>query len=595
MKTNMKIFTFLAVMFFALGATAGLAQAQMIGTATSVTCNSAILQGDVSINPPGTPTNVWFEWGTGTTAPFGNTTSQQTFTSSSAFSQPISGLSANTTYYYRAIASNSAFGTSYGATFSFITPAVCGQVNQNQGTIYYVGGSPSNAWGNMVFGNGSYNYGTYGTNYVYPPTCINCGGTTYTNTYGSQPVVNTYSPNAQGGYAVLNGYVDPNGNQNIVRWFEWGANQYSLSNKTNKINQSYAGTFSDTIINLVQNTTYYYRAAAQGNSGTTYGQVMSFTTGTNINLGGVNTGGAGIPQTTVVTSLPSSVNQTSARLNGLVRLDNNNASTNGWFEWGTTNLLGNTTETKNVGSSAYGTFNQDLNNLLNNTTYYYRAVAQNQYGTFRGDIVSFSTREPAVVVTQTVPTYTTIVKTAASSAKPSLVNLAINNDNEGICRGDFTTFTVNYTNISSQNLKDVVLRVALPIELAYQDTSRGVFSPTDNTVTVNIGALAPNESGVVVVKASVSSTPETDKALVTTANMVYTKTDGAQEEAVAYTLQKAQCVSTNAALALFGGSFFPTTLVGWLIFIIVILILIVLSRNLYGNYKVVKKGKEENK
>lgn len=418
---------------FVFGVITNFAQAQTYGTTyqdnATVTCNSAVLLGDVSIDPPGTPTSVWFEWGVNNYTPFNGSTYQQTVSYSSSFSRPLSNLSPSTTYYYRAVASNYVFGTKYGVTRTFTTP----QCNQAITTAYYTGG---------------------------------------------------------------------------------------------------------------------------------------------------------VTQTVVVTSLPTSINQTSASLNGISRLNNNNANTNGWFEWGITSALGNSTETKYVGNTSYNVFNQPIYNLSSNTTYYYRAVAQNQFGVFRGDIVSFSTREPVAETIYHAPMPAYVApKINVSSSKPSLISLSINNDNEGVCRGDFTAFTINYTNTSSENLKNVILLVVLPTELSYQDSSRGTYSEKDNTITVNVGTLAPNESGILVVKSKVVDVPQGDKALVTSARTVYTRENGAQEEVIAYTLEKAQCISTNVGLAFFGGdSFFPVTLIGWLTLIVILLVLVVFSRSLYGTY-----------
>ncbi len=558
---------------------------------TGLSSSSVILNGYV--DPQGVAnTSAGFEWGTNSSVPLGSTTTLQSYGGPMGFSYTLANLSPNTTYYYRAVASQNGVNY-YGQIY------VLSQSNIGWGTYFYpfTTGGLAPGWGNMVYGSGNTNY-----NNTYPYGCTGnyCGNYYNSNTYGNQPVVNTYSPNVSGNFAVLNGYIDPNGNGSIVRWFEWGTNQYSLSNTTNKANQSYAGTWSDNVINLVANTTYYYRAVAQANSGNTYGQVMSFTTGAagsqgsyNYNYGTGTQTYSGAAQTVAVTNLASSVTLTGARMNGQVVLQNTGTPSNGWFEWGATSALGNTTQTKNVGGNTTNIFNEILSNLSPNATYYYRAVGQNQYGIFKGDIVSFVTANPVAAPIAANYASTAVAKT--SIAKPSLINLTITSDNEGICRGDYATLTVNYANASNETLKDVILRVSLPKELTYQDVSKGTFSKKDNMVTVAIDALNSNESGIVVVKVVVAETPTSDGTIVTTADVVYTRASGTQEETIAYTLQKPNCVAgTNAALALFGaGGFFPNTLLGWLVLTTIIFILAVLSRNLYGSYKDKEKLKAQ--
>ncbi|MBI4768085.1 MAG: FG-GAP repeat protein [Deltaproteobacteria bacterium] len=88
------------------------------GSATSVTLNSATLNG--MINPNGSSTTYVFEWGT--TAAYGNTTAVQTAgsgTSNVAATANLTNLTANTLYHYRLVATNGA-GTSNGAEGTFI-------------------------------------------------------------------------------------------------------------------------------------------------------------------------------------------------------------------------------------------------------------------------------------------------------------------------------------------------------------------------------------------------------------------------------------------------------------------------------------------
>ena len=101
--------------------------------ATAVTTTGATLNG-VSF-PGGLDTTAWFEYGTSATLSGAtSTTAQSTGSVSSGvdYSQAISGLSANTTYYFRAV-ENSGSGTREGSILSFITgPEI--SVSQPQGT-----------------------------------------------------------------------------------------------------------------------------------------------------------------------------------------------------------------------------------------------------------------------------------------------------------------------------------------------------------------------------------------------------------------------------------------------------------------------------
>jgi hypothetical protein len=83
------------------------------------TCKKAQLNAHVEAQ--GVETFVWFEWGE--TPDLGKATIKQRFTDNTEFYQTVVGLKENTTYFYRAMASNSR-GSSEGRVLSF-TSAHC--------------------------------------------------------------------------------------------------------------------------------------------------------------------------------------------------------------------------------------------------------------------------------------------------------------------------------------------------------------------------------------------------------------------------------------------------------------------------------------
>lgn len=518
----------------------------------SATLNGFVTKSSASI----TNVNAWFEYGTSPT--FGNVTSQSFISgNSSIYSQTVSGLNSNTLYYYRAVAQSGTDPFVYGATQTFTT----GNFNINTNNPNTSG---------QCYINGVYQ---------------NC------NTSTGQPYITTYSATGVGDtFAVLNGYVDPNGIF-TTRWFEWGTSNGYLGSQTIKIGQGLtAGAFNQTLTGLQPNTTYYFRAVAQGSSGQVYGNILSFTsTGGGNTI--YNTGGGTNLQ--AITLLATNIGQTSGRVNGLATINNpgvQSPSTNGYFEWGTDNTLNisNTTPTQAIGNAPSISFFASLFNLLPNTRYYYRAVVTSSYGTSKGDIMNFLTGN---IGTVTTTSSTVVVKKTTSNvvrnstSQPSLMALDINQDGLCIARGNIISYTVNYKNTSSRALKDVVLRVLLPQELAYNDSDRGTYSDKDTSVVLPLGNVASGDGGTMTVRTEVVRGAEIGKTIVVTAYLVDTDTvSGAQEEVVAYSLNQI-CQSRNgqAALSFFGGDgFLPDTLLEWLLLILVILGLIILARNFYG-------------
>jgi hypothetical protein len=523
-------------------------------SATGITQSSASLNGFVNSNG-GTNTNAWFEWGTSSS--FGNTTGQVNYgTTNSTYSYYLGNLSQNTTYYFRAVAQNSGTSVVYGATQSFTTTS-----NNNN----------------------------------------NCGYGYNCNNTGQTPSVTTYSPVQNGDtYSILQGFVDPNGSTNTTRWFEWGVNNSYFSNTTLRLNQSSAGTFTQTVSGLNPNTTYYYRAVAQNTYGTVYGTVMTFVTGgSNYNNNTYNYVGGSAP--TAVTTLATSIGQTTARVNGLVFI-NGGVYTNGWFEWGQTSSLGNTTSSQGIGSAPTLAISDTLTGLTSGRTYYYRAVVQNQYGTDKGDIMSFTATggsNTSSTVVYTSPTVTTskttyVVTGSAGSTKTSAIMLSITSSRDNIGRGDRIIFTISYRNIKvSEDLTDVAVRVVLPGELSFVDASRGYYNLKDRTLTVDLKTLRAGESGSFTVEANVDNSIESGKVIVVSVDMVYTRQSRVQEEAIAYVLLNGDFNQSSRALApLFGSGFFPNTLIGWLLLILIIFLLGVLSRHVVGKYRVVNVVKK---
>ena len=88
--------------------------------ATSIGATSSVLNGTLD-DDGGEACDCGFEWGE--TVAYGNTTPTQSRTTGQSFSQLIAGLTPNTTYHFRAFATN-ATGTSYGAdrTFTILGP-----------------------------------------------------------------------------------------------------------------------------------------------------------------------------------------------------------------------------------------------------------------------------------------------------------------------------------------------------------------------------------------------------------------------------------------------------------------------------------------
>ena len=190
------------------------------GAASSVTTTGASVTG--TVNPNGLPSVYAFEFGTSLS--FGSLTTPTSVPSSSGdtpIPESLSGLTPNTTYYYRAVATSSA-GTSVGAVRSFRTA-----------------GTPQ------------------------------------------APDAVTLQPTSTGDTtAGVAGTVDPNGSQTAFT-FEYGTTLSfgSISPVVALDDGDAPEPVSASLTGLASNTTYYYRVVATNATGTGMGVVRSFTTG----------------------------------------------------------------------------------------------------------------------------------------------------------------------------------------------------------------------------------------------------------------------------------------------------------------------------
>ncbi|MBR4583614.1 MAG: hypothetical protein IKO34_07375 [Bacteroidales bacterium] len=185
------------------------------GASSDITQTSAIIRGNVTSDGGATVTRRGFYWGTSASS-FSN---MRTIGSGvGSFDLNITGLTGNTTYYYKAYATNSK-GTAYGEVLSFTTMAA---------TI---------------------------------------------------PTVTTGTANRiSAERATINGNVTSNGGETLTECgFIYGTSANDMSQSVlarDGINVNLTAN----ITGLAPTTTYYYKAYATNSVGTAYGEVRSFTT-----------------------------------------------------------------------------------------------------------------------------------------------------------------------------------------------------------------------------------------------------------------------------------------------------------------------------
>jgi len=336
------------------------------------------------------------------------------------FQTQFTGLKANTTYYFRAFvvvdgtpeaASIKQFQTPDSQKPAITAGTVSGITMTSaslNGEVTSDGGEPSTVrglcWGlsanptiatcldTTKNGTGA---GTFigvmtsltpGTQYYVKTYATNSKGTVYSTeipfkTHSLPVVTTTAISNITTAGATSGGEVVDDGGVDVtlrgVCWSTTTGPTTALPTKTT--DGTGEGVFTSAITGLTSGATYYVRAYATNQFGTSYGAELSFTASATI-----------LPPS-ATTSSATPVGTTTVTLNGLVNA--NGLSTTVTFEYGNTTGYGQTataSQSPVTGTSATSV-SASLTGLSPSTTYHFRVKAVSTGGTAYGDDVTFNT------------------------------------------------------------------------------------------------------------------------------------------------------------------------------------------------------------
>ncbi len=386
--------------------------------ASAITITNAQSGGIISSDGGATITARGICWGTNT-APTLNDSKTSDGTGTGTFTSSLSALTANTTYYVRAYATNSV-GTAYGNTITFktsplvlptltttvasaitlTTAASGGNISADGGATITARGvcwsttqNPTTANSKTSDGTGTGTFTssliglTANTTYYVRAYATNSVGTVYAN----QISVTTLSPtlailtttaasSITQTTATSGGNISSDGGATITArgaCFSTTQNPTTANSKTS--DGTGTGAFISSLTGLTPSATYYLRAYATNSVGTTYGNQISFTT-----LSG------SLP--TVLSNTISNVTVNSASVNSSINSDGGASITAKGICWSPTSQSPTINDNKTIDGTGTASFVSNIMSLLPNTIYYVRSYATNAVGTSYGMANSFATK-----------------------------------------------------------------------------------------------------------------------------------------------------------------------------------------------------------
>jgi len=208
---------------------------------------------------------------------------------------------------------------------------------------------------------------------------IYSGQTKITTTDGLATLTTTAITNITATTATSGGNITNNGGFAITaRGVCWSTSTHPEITNAHTTDGSGSGSFTSSLTGLEVNTTYYVRAYATNEIGTSYGNEHNFTTKD------------GIP--TLTTAEITDITATTAKSGGNITDDGGLDITARGVCWSTSTnpTIADAHTTDGTGT---GSFTSSLTGLEVNTTYYVRAYATNETGTSYGNEQNFTTED----------------------------------------------------------------------------------------------------------------------------------------------------------------------------------------------------------
>jgi hypothetical protein len=200
------------------------------------------------------------------------------------------------------------------------------------------------------------------------------------------------------------------GNDIIAKGVCWSVSNTPTIADSKTTDGSGVGNYTSSLVGLLPSTTYYLRAYASNDAGTSYGEEISFTT---------NETPVYVP--ILSTTAMSEITSETASSGGEISSDGGSDIIDRGVCWSISNAP-SIADSKTTNGTGTGSFTSSLAGLIPNTTYYLKAYASNSSGTSYGEEISFTTNEAPVELPIVTSTAISEISTTTATSGGSITS-----------------------------------------------------------------------------------------------------------------------------------------------------------------------------
>jgi len=223
----------------------------------------------------------------------------------------------------------------------------------------------------------------------------------------------------------------------------------------------------------------------------------------------------------------------------------------------------------------------------------YTMTCSNSFGsTSDSETITVRRQATTAVVTTPKPALTSFVLLTSSIDRNQPIVPTL--DNTRPHPGDEINYTVNYQNIGTGAITNLVLQIALPQEVSYTFSNGSNPSVFGNTLVFNLGTLKANGQGVVTIRVLVRNNIPAGTNLNFPATLSYINPSNQPQSVSANVSAQvwseptvivpvAPTITENVVplqANVFGAGFLPENIFGWILLFILVLLLILIGKYL---------------